>query len=378
MPAMELIDLLRIIGRRLWLIVAIVVVSELALYLGVRAAGPQYAATVSLQITIPQREDVAAYDQYRYANVRDEITIAINNLVELLQDEDVRQRVVSQLGLGEDGNYTLEVERLRDADFVNVTVQARTPSLAAEIANQHVAVAIAYYGELRAKSTEAEKSLFAEQLGLAEQNFQSAENALANFRVQHGIFSLESRMSTQQRLLEQLQLERDRLLLEQAETGIAATGSLDEADRLIARRQQEMDRFTALAPEYNVLVQNVEAAQATYEHLLDKYNEAQLKVTAVQAANFIQVIKPAYAPDETVSDWPKLATLALAGSLGLGVLSAFLLEYFSNYKKPDAFVSGGRKIIPQEERPLRKNRSSDGKDAGPAPLQDEFLDAKVK
>ena len=70
---------------------------------------------------------------------------------------------------------------------VDVSVETRTPSMAAEIANTHVSVAIAYYGELRAKITNADKDLFAEQLQVAEQEYQAAENALADFRTQNPV-----------------------------------------------------------------------------------------------------------------------------------------------------------------------------------------------
>jgi uncharacterized protein involved in exopolysaccharide biosynthesis len=365
---MELIDLLQVVRRWLWLIAAIMIVTELALWLGTKSADPVYAATVSLQISTPQREDVAAYDEYRSISMRDEITIAINNFVELLQSDEVRQRAIGQLSLEDkDSRYAIAATQVRDADFVNVTVESRTPSLAAEIANTHIGIAIAYYGELRAQSTKAEKELFAEQLRVAEQEYHAAENALAGFRAQHGIYSLESQMSTQQTLLEQLQLERDQRLLEQAATDnatpVITTPVIDlvgEVDKLIAQRQKELDQFAALAPQYNVLEQNVEQARAAYEHILDKYSEAQLKVTAVQAANFIQVIKPAYPPVGFESSWPKLAVLALAGSLGLGVVLAFLLQYFSSFKATSATVPVSDKVMPsRRKQSSRKTRSTD-------------------
>ncbi len=348
---MELITLLRVIRRWLWLIVAIVMTTELALWLGMRSAEPAYAATARLQISTPQRGEVEAYDEYRSISMRDEITVAINNFMELVQSDEVYERTASQLGLKEkDTHYTVEVKRIRDADFIDVTVEARTPNLAAEIANAHVSIAIAYYGELRSQLTKAEKDLFAEQLGVAEKEFHAAEKTLADFRTQNGIYLLESQMSTQQKLLEQLQLERDQRLLEQATmiitntdkamlvTATPAVDPVKEVDKLIAQRQNELDQFTALAPQYNVLAQNVEQAHAAYQHLLGKYSEAELKVTAVQAANFIQVIKPAYAPVGSESSWPKLAVLALAGSLGLGVVLAFLFQYISSFKTTSATI----------------------------------------
>lgn len=358
---MELIDLLRVVRRWLWLIVVIVVVTQMALWLGTRFAEPVYAATVRLQISTPQREDVAVYDEYRSISLRDEITVAINNFDELLQSDEVRKQTISQLGLEDkDGRYTVMTARVRDADFINVTVEALTPSLAAEIANTHVRIAIAYYGELRAQSTRAEKDLFAEQLRVAETEFRNAEKALADFRTQNGIYSLESQMSTQQRLLEQLQLERDQRLLEQTTTGTPVVDPIGEVDMLIAQRLKEMDQFTALAPQYNILVQNVEQTRADYRHLLDKYNEAEIKVIAVQAANFIQVIRPAYAPVASESSWPKLAALALAGSLGLGVMLAFFLEYISTFKTASVAVSmNDHKTPPRGKRSSRKPRSTD-------------------
>ncbi len=324
---MELIDLLRVVRRWLWLIVLVVVVTELALWLGTRSAAPAYAATVRLQISAPQREEVAAYDQYRF-NPRDEITVAINNLVELLQSEDVYQQTASQLGLdGADALYTLDAERASDADFLNVTVEARSPELAAAIANTHVGIAIAYYGELRAQSTLAEKDLFAGQLQVAEEELWAAERTLADFRIQNGIYSLESQMSTQQRLIEQLQLERDQRLLEQAATAVDSVG---EIDVLIAQRMKELDQYATLAPQYFLLTQNVEQARAVYQDILSKYNQAELIATEIRAATFIQVIKPAYATGVPESSWPKLAVLALVGSLGLGVMLALLFQYLSS------------------------------------------------
>jgi uncharacterized protein involved in exopolysaccharide biosynthesis len=358
---MELIEILRVIRRWLWLIIAIVVVTQLALWMGLRSAEPVYAATVSLQISTPQRENVAAYDEYRSISLRDEITVAINNLVELLEGEEVFKRTTSELGLPEnEPHYTITARRASDADFVNVIVEAGTPTLAAEIANAHVSIAIAYYGELRAQSTKAEKGLFAEQLRTAENEFRVAEKALVDFRTENGIYSLESQLSTQQKLLEQLQLERDQRLLEQAITiiptpivtaddeVIPAIDSVAEVDKLIAQRLKELDQFTSLVPQYNVLEQNVVQARAVYQHLLGKYSEAVLKVTAVQAANFIQVIKPAYVPTRSESGWLRLAVLALAGSLGIGVMLAFILQYLYSFKLPNSPVSTHNQIAPAD------------------------------
>jgi uncharacterized protein involved in exopolysaccharide biosynthesis len=373
---MELFDLLKVVRRWLWLIIAIVVVTEVAVWFGTQSAESVYTATARLQISTPQREEVAAYDQYRF-NPRDEIAVAINNFVELLQSDEVYKRTTSQLGLNEnDAVYTISAVRASDADFVNVTVEAPTPELAAEIANTHINVAIAYYGELRSQSTRAEQDLFAEQLRVAEQELAAAEKALTDFRTENGIYSLESQMATQQRLLEQLQLERDQRLLIQAiatatpasTTTLAATTAIPvvdpvaEVDKLIAQRMKELEQYAALAPQYHILTQNVEQTRALYQDLMDKYNQAELTATAVQAVNFIQVIRPAYAQAE--SSWLKLAVLALAGSLGLGVMLAFLLQYISG---PES----AKVAVPVTDHKARSHRHRKTVSQGHAPKAQE-------
>ncbi|KPL17740.1 MAG: hypothetical protein AMJ93_14650, partial [Anaerolineae bacterium SM23_84] len=89
----------------------------------------------------------------------------------------------------------------------------------------------------------------------------------------------------------------------------------------------------ALGPKYKLLENNAQQAREKYEHMQDKYSEAAIKAQAARAANFIQVIGPANPPLQPVSNL-KLVALAIAGSLGLGILLAFLLEYISALERP--------------------------------------------
>lgn len=325
---MELIEILRVLRRWGWLIAVLVLVTQLAVWFGVNSAEPVYTASLNLQVSVPQRENVATYDEYRAVNLRDEITIALNNFIEILQSEEVQERTLAQMGLN-DEDYKIKAARLRDTDFILVTVESASPERAAEIANTQVAIAIAYYGELRSKYTTAEKELIAGQLQLAQAGLQNAEDALAQFRAHNGIYSIESQIAAQQRLLEQLQSDRDEQLVTQAATGDSgAANSIVEIDRLISVRTGELEQLTYLVPQYNLLMENADQARALYERLLSKYNEAQFRVDAVQAANFIQVVKPAYNANRSDVGWVKLALLALVGSLGLGVTLVFLLQYF--------------------------------------------------
>lgn len=444
---MDLMSMLRILRRWWWSIVLLPIASAVILSIGLRSKPPTYQAGVKLQITTPQREDVAVYEAYRYGSLRDEITVARNNFIEVLRSGDVRDQTIDELGLDdEEKEFPVQVDTVRDADFINVTVEAGSPTQAAEIANTLVDAAIAYYGELRARPTYAERDLFAEKLRAAEEAFRAAQERFTQFQVENGAASLEEQLDTYQQLLEQLQLERDRLLLEEttrvvdpvsevgrliaqhqqefdrlaallptynmlqedvqlaleeyqrvraqpdaepqsaesppaeqtstaldelraaeaalasfkAQQGIISLESeletyqrlleelqlqrdrtlleettrdvdaVSEVDELIAQRQQEVDRLSALVPVYDLLSEELSQAREQYSYVLNKYTEAELKAAAVRAANFIQIVESAQPPAEPASEATKLLVLAIAGSVGLGFLLAFLLEYISS------------------------------------------------
>ena len=129
---MELIESLRVIRRWFWLIFSIVVLSELALWFGTRNTEPVYTATVRLQITAPQPENVAAYDEYRSISLREEIVVATNNLMQLLQDDEVHQRVIDQLKLGnKESQYSITPVQVRDTDYIDVIVESHAQNLVA-------------------------------------------------------------------------------------------------------------------------------------------------------------------------------------------------------------------------------------------------------
>jgi len=427
---MELINILRTVRRWWLLIVLLPVVTATALWGGSRFREPTYEATVKLQITTPQREDVAVYDEYRYGSLRDEITVARNNFTEMLQGDDVCDETVLRLGLtDEEREFSIQVDPARDADFVYVTVAAGDPVVAANVANALVEVAIDHYGDLRARATYAERDLFADKLAAAEADFHAAQARFTQFQVVNGVVSLAEQLDTYHRLLEQLQLERDRLLLEEttragdpvaqvegliaqhqreldrlaalvptyhmllddvelareryqsaltevdadealeelraAEADLAgfrtqhgivllddelktyqqlltalqlerdqmlldesARGddAIEDVDQLIIRRQEELDRLSALLPAYELLSDELVHAREQYAYILSKYTEADLTAAAVKAANFIQVVESAQPPTEPTSSATMLL-LAVAGSVGVGVLLAFLVDY---------------------------------------------------
>jgi hypothetical protein len=179
---------------------------------------------------------------------------------------------------------------------------------------------------------------------ITEAELLAAETAFAEFQSENGFASLNRELTTLHTLLDQLKVRRDKLLMEQSATTGADAVAL--ADEVLAQREREVEQLTALAPEYNLLDENVLRARYRYRELRSEYIDVELKEAAVQPTNSIQVVKPARTPSEASSDWQKMGVMAVASSLALGVLLAFSLESVFPSKKastpPETPVSEGQ------------------------------------
>ena len=317
---MELSRFLVVLRRRWWLILAFVAVTALVLGLRMRSAPNMYEAQAKLQLTAPPQEDVSVFPQNRASSLRDEMTIARNNLIELLKSREVDSRVAKRLGPGRlDPSYSLDVSPVRDSDFLYVTVRASSPTQAADIVNALAAEAIAHYGEIRAKPAVATKSLLDDQVSAAEKDYRAAEDAFAAFRLENHLSTLDQDLATSQQLLQQGLLEQDK-------ASVAGTSSTS-ADDLVAKRQADVKRLVALQPQYALLQGKLAAAGDNYQLLLKKQSEASVTESQARSAAYIQVIEPAAAPAQpVVARTGVLFGLALLGSLGLAVVLAFLIE----------------------------------------------------
>jgi len=66
---------------------------------------------------------------------------------------------------------------VRDSNFVDVIVEARTGQLAATMANAHAEAAIAYVSELRGCTAKAAVTFLTEQLQTAQAELEAAQSA---------------------------------------------------------------------------------------------------------------------------------------------------------------------------------------------------------
>ena len=402
---MELNQILKVMRR--WavvIVVAMVVVAGVAAWRAI-AAGAMYESTVQLQLTAPQPEDVTLYSTNRSStNVRDDMTVALNNFTELAQNREVFNRVIKQLGLtGEDANYKIEVRPVRDSDYFDVVAQSKNAALVGQIANAHVAAAIAYYGEVRSKPAASSKAFLANQVTLADKRVQLAESSLADFQAQNHVSTVTTEVEIDTRILQDLITERNQRSLNgptslaingansvltqlrvdrenanaagEAEkvarydaailsytqalsTALTATDALAPVDALITQYRNDLARLSALLPRAATLQNDIDQARNDYQQIQAKYNEAVVKEQSTQVASFIQVIEPALAPDTPVpSRIPLVVALALVGGLIVGIVLAFLL---------DSLIPVGTQSIPVVSEKLREKPNVAQRASGPA------------
>lgn len=369
---MTLSHIIRVIRRWPVVVLSVPLVTIVALAMRAWTTPPMYEAQAKLQITMPQGQDVALYNDLP-RSTRDEVTVQRNNFTELLRSREVQKRTVDALGLsGADASYALDVRLLRDSDYVYVVTRARTPQLAEQIANAHAGEGIAYFGETRAKPLTASKTFISEQLSSAEKNLSDAEQAFNQFKVDNGITTLEHELITYRDLVSRLQLDRDlrqadgpasrtieatetlvnnlRLERERAVIGQnpEAVKRADDAiaryqkqlddlqatwdptvsiDSIIKHHQNEISRLVGLEPEYSRLEENVTQARSEYDLLKSKYTEAVLKENNVKTTSYIQVVEPAYAPVAPMDTRTALIiALAAVAALVVGVLLALVID----------------------------------------------------
>lgn len=340
---MEVVNILKVMWRWMWLIILIVATTVGLLYWTAKSNIVRYSSEVVLVVSTPDREDVSAMDDYTFTSDRDEITVAINKFVQIAEYPEIRTRTLLELDTVED--YGLQVGSELGADFITLTVSASTPELAAAIANAHAANAIEYFGEIRALPAAQAQGFFEAEIAVAEDNLNTAEAALNDFKMQNNIVSFEQELELQYSVLEQLEVSRAQLGVALATGGQGramqtSAGRVDpmpvtqadaaSVDSLIEAQRQVVNRFVVLEPQYTALEAAVERARDQYNSLLSLNNDAELRGAFSSQSMFLQVVQPAVVPTMPEDDTISKLILGGLGSLGLAILLAFFLDYVFN------------------------------------------------
>lgn len=333
MTIQELLVYWRVIKKRLWLIALLVGTTVGTILLVAMLAKPTYRSTTSFQVTTPLPAEVALVTDFRTDTSRDELAYTRSNFLALIQSEFVAGEVASQLNLPMDAEELMKqvvIEVAPDSDFVHLRVVAQDPQQAADIANTLVETAAKRFAEMSSVSFTTNREVILRQLERRKAELDVARAMLVQFLIDNSIGSFEGVLIDQERLLTSARAHRDDAMAE---------GKVDVAanyDRIIVRREQELQERVQLSAKYDDLRLEVNRLETTYSNLLSKEIEAELKEDVILSAKFVRVI-PARVPSNPLPriDF-RIVLIGVALSLAVGILVAFILEYMATHKETPA------------------------------------------
>jgi uncharacterized protein involved in exopolysaccharide biosynthesis len=325
-PNREILKYLHVIRKWWWVIVLLVGVTLGTMLVIFLSAETQYKATVTVQVSAPPPQEVPLYSNLGRQALRDEIEQTQSSIGELLQEGDVAYRVLKELPdiamTGGELRQKIEVEIPENSNLMRVSVRAADPEVAALLANAVVETGLAQYAELSARPTSGMRVFIEQQLDVAQAEYGIAESELTQFQVANKIGSLSTALDRQYELIETLKTQRDMSV---------ATGDTERKqtlDKLVLEREAELQNLIGLSSQYYTLVSRVDRARDTYNFMLNKKAEAQIKENQILELGSIQIITSARPPSRPAAAMnTKLLLLAAIASLIAGVLLAFLLEY---------------------------------------------------
>jgi capsular polysaccharide biosynthesis protein len=315
------------IVRKWWWIIVLLPAASLATMLVIFfISEPQYRATVTVQVSAPPPQEVPLYSSLGKQALSDEIIRTQTSLNELLVEGDVAYRVLAELPdipmTGGELRQRIEVNIPEDSHLMRIAVKTENAEMSALLANAVVETALQQYAELAAKPTAGMRQFIEVQLDLAQSEYEAAETELTEFQVANKIGSLDTALDRQYDLIRTLKATRD---IAESDNDAARVRTLDN---IILEREAELQNLIGLSSEYYTLVGRVNRARDTYNFMLDKKAEAQIKENQILELASVQIITPARPPVRPVAAMDsRIIVLGTVSSLIVGVLLAVLLEY---------------------------------------------------
>lgn len=254
---MELKTYLEILNRRKLIILVSILVAVVIVFVGNFIVTPTYEASATLRVATAATDSV----DYRYFDrlMNTYITIAVS--------EPVLDELKESQGIDDLAEIFINVESLPETELLKITAQTKTPEQAQGLANTLAQILIDQNQQLYVGGTKSAESILAEQLTIAEGEFQQAQD------------NYES-------LLEQSNPDPDQLA---------------------------------------TLLDTLDFKQQTYQMLLERYEEARLN--EIVRTNAITIVEPASFPLAPAKP-RKLLNLVLGALIGavIGIGLAFLVD----------------------------------------------------
>ena len=322
----EILGYLKII-RKWWWVIVLLFVATVGTMLAVAVLSEtQYEAIVTVQVSAPPPQEVPLYSQFGRQALNDEIAQTRASFSELLLEGDAPYRTLDALPdvsmRGSDLRDRITVDIPISSQLLRIGVRASDPETASLLANTLVETGLQQYGQLQAQSTVSARNFIGQELEVVREELRSAEAELIQFQVKNKVGDLEGAINGQYDLIRSLRMQSDLARIEGNVTRAQAI------EKTILEREVELQNMIGMSAEYVELVDQVERARSTYNFLLDRRAEAQIKENQILESTYIQIITPARPPSRPVlAISGKLIVLGAVVSILGGVLLTFLLEY---------------------------------------------------
>ena len=232
-----------------------------------------------------------------------------------------------------DVQNNLSQKAIEDTYLFRITYTAKTPQLAADVANTTADLFIDYMEGVRSTLGKETDEELKPQLDRARRQLDSARATLENYKKQHSVFLYQSEFDAKLKVIGDLEVE-----LAKAEAAVVASQNTFAAESLAAKRDRILrslrDRQAELAPlpglerELKQLEQDLNDALAAYETINKEYEQA--SINRAYATPQVVLVSQAVVPN--LPSGPariKITLAALVGGLVVGLGLAFLLEYLN-------------------------------------------------
>ncbi len=242
--------LLRVLGSRIWLVLAILAITVSATIVGTVMTAKRYVATTSMLLELPSKDPLLGSAVY----LQGSINAYLASQIELIGSERVVNKVIAELDLTHDpvlrkqfeslgadrGNIEawlrgrllqdMKAEPGRDAPVIKLSFEALEPNLAAKLANGFVKAYVDATLGLRTQPARDYASLFETQANESRRQLADARERLSRFQRDTGITSNEESRDVQSTRLQELSSQ-----LVQLEAAAAATRSRETTLRSAGR-----------------------------------------------------------------------------------------------------------------------------------------------
>ncbi len=238
-----------VIGRRLWLIALLTVVTVGAvLYLGFTAP-PAYEARIRLRVLAVEPESVTLYTQSPALMGREQIIATREEFFSFLSSRSAAWKTIADLGLEMDADTLLRHLELRDeGDFVAVIATADHPELAEKIATTHVNNALQAYREFRMVPVSQSVQFINAQAETQQKALAEAQDVLLKFKLANNLESLPNEIGVLQNEIRQLRLNRDTAAIDEQQAQAVRDTYRTMADQALQQSMAVLAPATSATP----------------------------------------------------------------------------------------------------------------------------------